>query len=165
MSIFLNPIFILTTAFMAFVAQVMWNNWFDVPLLTDGTSTETETAVTRNLNLLQSHPRCGLTSGGREECWWGCDRKSDGYGSYYFRVILNNLQLPLWHYHSSSVLCSYVSSSFVLLIHNVCSIALDQSEASFKQCWSSLYIYLAIHNLKHLHFDNFPLEIRANINI
>ena len=78
MSIFLNPIFILTTAFMAFVTQVMWNNWFDVPLLTDGTSTETETetAVTRNLNLLQSHPRCGLTSGGREECWWGCDRRT-----------------------------------------------------------------------------------------
>ena len=75
MSIFLNPIFILTTAFMAFVAQVIWNNWFVVPLLTDGTTTETETE-TENLNLLQSHPRCGLTSGGREECWWGCDRKT-----------------------------------------------------------------------------------------
>ena len=71
MAIWLNPVFIITTAFMAFVTQVMWNNWFDVPLLTDGTSTETET---ENLNLLQSHPRCGLTSGGREECWWGCDR-------------------------------------------------------------------------------------------
>ena len=97
MSIFLNPIFILTTAFMAFVTQVIWNNWFDVPLLTDGTSTETETetAITRNLNLLQSHPRCGLTSGGREECWWGCDRQSNGF---YFTVIFV-IELP---YHSPS---------------------------------------------------------------
>ena len=67
MAIWLNPAFILITAFMAFVSQVMRNYWFDVPLLTDGTSTETETAITRNLDMLQSHPRCGLTSGGREE--------------------------------------------------------------------------------------------------
>ena len=77
MTILLNPTFILASAFMAFVMQSIWNFWFDVPLLTDRTSieTETETAIARNLNLLQSHPRCGLTSGGREECWWGCDRK------------------------------------------------------------------------------------------
>ena len=76
MSILLNPVFILTTALMTFVVQVMRNYWFDVPLLTDGTSTEIEmdTIISRNLNILQSHPRCGLTSGGREECWWGCER-------------------------------------------------------------------------------------------
>ena len=85
MSIFLNPTFILMTAFMAFVMQVVRNFLFDVPLLTDGTSTETETAITRNLDMLQSHPRCGLTSGGREECWWGCDRTRVGW--LYFTVI------------------------------------------------------------------------------
>ena len=76
MSILLNPVFILTTALMTFVVQVMRNYWFDVPLLTDGTSTkiEMDTIISRNLNILQSHPRCGLTSGGREECWWGCER-------------------------------------------------------------------------------------------
>ena len=89
MAIWLNPVFIMTAAFMAFVTQVLRNYWFEVPLLTDGTSTETETetANTRNLNLLQSHPRCGLTSGGREECWWGCDRKTGRFGSLYFTVI------------------------------------------------------------------------------
>ena len=77
MSLLFNPAFILTTAFMAFVMQMIRNYWFSVPLLTDGTSTETETetAIARNLNVLQSHPMCGLTSEGREECWWGCDRK------------------------------------------------------------------------------------------
>ena len=85
MAIWLNPAFILTTGLIAFVTQVLRNYWFDVPLLTDGTSTETETAVARNLNLLQSHPRCGLTSGGREECWWGCDRKNTLYG-FMFKV-------------------------------------------------------------------------------
>ena len=70
------------------------NLWSNFPLLPDGTSTETETktAVTRNLNnVLESHPRCGITSGGREECWWGCDRKPVGpgyFGSSYFTVIL-----------------------------------------------------------------------------
>ena len=77
----LNPAFLLTSAFMAFVMQVMKNIWSDVPLLTDIASSKTETkaAITRSLNILQSHPRCGLTfDKGREECWWGCDRKSAG---------------------------------------------------------------------------------------
>ena len=90
MSIFLNPAFILT-AFMAFVMQMIWNYWSDVPLLTGETSTET--AVTRNINMLQSHPRCGLTSGGREECWWGCDRKTAGYDLVFMVIFILDLQL------------------------------------------------------------------------
>ena len=90
MAIWLNPVFILTTAFMAFVTQVMRNYWFDVPPLPDGTSTETETktAVTRINNVLESHPRCGLTSGGREECWWGCDRKTTSLGLMLTVILL-----------------------------------------------------------------------------
>ena len=93
MTILLHPTFIMITAVILMqVLQVMRNLWFDVPLLTDGTSTETET---ENLNLLQSHPRCGLTSGGREECWWGCDRKTVG-GLLYFTVIfIIELQLSV----------------------------------------------------------------------
>ena len=78
MAILVTPTVIFTSAFTAFVLQViisMMNLWSDVPLLTNVTSTETETeaAITRNLNILQSHPRCGLTfDKGREECWWGC---------------------------------------------------------------------------------------------
>ena len=90
-----TPTVIFTSAFTAFVIQViisMMNLWSDVPLLTNVTSTDTETeaAITRNLNILQSHPRCGLTfDKGREECWWGCDRKwVDGiFPGYYFMVI------------------------------------------------------------------------------
>ena len=92
MTLLLNPTFILTSAFMAFVLQVMRNFWFDVPLLTNVTSTETETeaVITRNLNILQSHPRCGLTfDKGREECWWGCDRKTGTDGLIYFTVIFS----------------------------------------------------------------------------
>ena len=92
MTIFLNPTFILLTAFMTFVMQVIMNFRFDVPLLTDGNSTETETetgtAINRNLNWLQSHPRCGLTSGGREECWWGCDRKTTSLGLMLTVILL-----------------------------------------------------------------------------
>ena len=91
MNIFLNPAFVMiTAAILMQVLQVMRNLWFDVPLLTDGTSTETET---ENLNLLQSHPRCGLTSGGREECWWGCDRQSNGF--YFTVIFVIELQLSL----------------------------------------------------------------------
>ena len=76
MNIFLNPAFVMiTAAILMQVLQVMRNLWFDVPLLT----------VT--IDLLQSHPRCGLTSGGREECWWGCDRKP-GFFGYQLTVIL-----------------------------------------------------------------------------
>ena len=87
MNIFVNPMFIFISAFMAFVLQAMVNLWFDVPLLT-GTSSDTE-----NLNILQSHPRCGLTSRGREECWWGCRRKKGIFGSQYFPVILTLIEL------------------------------------------------------------------------
>ena len=99
MAIWLNPAFILITAFMAFVSQVMRNYWFDVPLVTDGTSTETE-----NLNLLQSHPRCGLTSGGREECWWGCDRKTVAGGFYFMVIFIIELQLSVSQSHSFRLL-------------------------------------------------------------
>ena len=99
MTIFLNPTFILLTAFMTFVMQVIMNFRFDVPLLTDGTSTETgiETGavINRNLNWLQSHPRCGLTSGGREECWWGCDRKYLGGRIIFMVIFIIELQLSL----------------------------------------------------------------------
>ena len=98
MTLLLNPTLILTTALVTFVMQALWNFWFDVPLLTDGTSTETETAIARNLNILQSHPRCGLTSGGREECWWGCDRQYRG--GYFTVIFIIELQLSLSHSHS-----------------------------------------------------------------
>ena len=93
MAILVTPTVIFTSAFTAFVMQViisMMNLWSDVPLLTNVTSTETETeaAITRNLNILQSHPRCGLTfDKGREECWWGCDRKTNIYYELYLTVI------------------------------------------------------------------------------
>ena len=100
MAIWLNPAFILTTAFMAFVLQVMRNFWFDVPLLTNVTSseneTETEAAITRNLNILQSHPRCGLKfDKGREECWWGCDKKLNNYGELSFLMVIFIFELSL----------------------------------------------------------------------
>ena len=93
---------IFTSAFTAFVMQViisMMNLWSDVPLLTNVTSTDTETeaAITRNLNILQSHPRCGLTfDKGREECWWGCDRKTGSFGNIYFTVIFMSVSLILY---------------------------------------------------------------------
>ena len=122
MNIFLSPAFVIMTAgILLQLMQVIMNLWSEYPLLTDETSTEimdfwsnfplltagtsteseTETAVTRNINnVLQSHPRCGLTSGGREECWWGCDRKT-GIGGLYFTVIfVIELQLSLCHNQS-----------------------------------------------------------------
>ena len=106
MAILVTPTVIFTSAFTAFVIQViisMMNIWSDVPLLTNVTSTDTETeaAITRNLNILQSHPRCGLTfDKGREECWWGCDRKTDIDGYVYLTVIfIFEPQLSLRHSH------------------------------------------------------------------
>ena len=88
MTIFLNPIFILTTAFIAFVMQMIFNisNWTNVQILED--RKDSEKPLIRNPNILQSHPSCGVTSGGREECWWGCDRKTNEYGTLYLTVVL-----------------------------------------------------------------------------
>ena len=104
MAILVTPTVIFTSAFTAFVMQViisMMNLWFDVPLLTNVTSTETEAAITRNLNILQSHPRCGLTfDKGREECWWGCHRKWVDFEIYFMVIFTFEPQLSLSHSHS-----------------------------------------------------------------
>ena len=106
MAILVTPTVIFTSAFTAFVMQVifsMMNLWSDVPLLTNVTSTDTETeaAITRNLNILQSHPRCGLTfDKGREECWWGCDRKYAGREIYFTVIFIFEPQLSLSLSHS-----------------------------------------------------------------
>ena len=114
MAILVTPTVIFTSAFTAFVMQViisMMNLWSDVPLLTNVTSTDTETeaAITRNLNILQSHPRCGLTfDKGREECWWGCDRKlASDFGYYIFTVII-------------TIITESLSLSLIIDIHNNC---------------------------------------------
>ena len=115
MNIFLSPAFVIMTAgILLQLMQVIMNLWSEYPLLTDETSTEimnfwskfplltagtsseseTETAVTRNINnVLQSHPRCGLTSGGREGRWWGGDRQSNGF--YFTVIFVIELQLSL----------------------------------------------------------------------
>ena len=87
-TIFMNPIFILTTAFIAFVMQMIFNisSWTNVQILEY--RTDSEKPVITNPNILQSHPSCGVTSGGREECWWGCDKKTVDNFRFYLLVIL-----------------------------------------------------------------------------
>ena len=88
MSIFTNLTVILASAFVAFVTQMFFEMIIisNVPKLEDD-NTQTETAVTRNLNILQSHPRCGITSGGREECWWNCSQLNIVGGNNVYVVI------------------------------------------------------------------------------
>ena len=77
MNILADPTVIITFAFLAFVIQVIFEvGQIWVPLL-EGDSNNADSAITRNLNVLQSHPQCGITSGGRDECWWGCTSHED----------------------------------------------------------------------------------------
>ena len=82
MSIFTNPILILGSALTAFLTHLFLQSliFSDVPMLTDN----------NNLNILQSHPRCGITTGGREECWWNCSRKRTRFGAYVFTVNISH---------------------------------------------------------------------------
>ena len=82
MAVLPNTTLILASAFIAFVVQVLFsvlNIWSNVPLL-EANQTNT------NLNILQSHPMCGITSGGREECWWTCEKELDNEDFTYFLV-------------------------------------------------------------------------------
>ena len=78
MSVFTSPVLILGSAVMAFMTQLFLQLiiFSEVPMLPDN----------NNLNILQSHPRCGITTGGREECWWDCSRKLVNRGEYVFTV-------------------------------------------------------------------------------
>ena len=85
MSIWTNPYLLVTSGLIAFIMQFLFeltNITNNVPLLMDR-NTENKKVNTRNLNILQSHPNCGVASGGREECWWNCSRKGG-----YFTVII-----------------------------------------------------------------------------
>ena len=79
---------IITSAFLAIVMQYIGQNW--VPLL-EGNSDNADSAITRNLNVLQSHPQCGITSGGREECWWGCTTQNGYFTVIHFKSIKSGL--------------------------------------------------------------------------
>ena len=86
MSIFTNPTVIIVSALLAFVAQMVLDlvSNLNVPML------EAEQSETIS-NVLQNHPRCGITSGGREECWWNCTRTttSDIYNNRYNYFTVN----------------------------------------------------------------------------
>ena len=73
MSIWTNPYLLFTSGLIAFLMQFFFeiSNISKLPLLKND-NINTKTAITRNLNFLQSHPDCGITSGGRKECWWNC---------------------------------------------------------------------------------------------
>ena len=86
MAVLANTTFILTSTFFAFVVQVLLNVvniWTSVPLL------ETNQTTDNSLDILQSHPRCGITSGGREECWWKCEKELKNEDFTYFLVREN----------------------------------------------------------------------------
>ena len=90
MSIFINPTFLMGSAFLAFVMQVFFDlavNISSVPMLEED---NTKTVITtRNLNILQSHPMCGVTfDKGREECWWNCSKETSVSWHWgFFEVI------------------------------------------------------------------------------
>ena len=46
-----------------------------------------DSSSARNVPILQDHPNCGTTTGGREECWWNCSIISLGFGVNLFKVI------------------------------------------------------------------------------
>ena len=88
MSIWTNPYLLITSGFIAFLMQFLFeltNITNNVSLLMDR-NTENK-KVTKNLNILQSHPKCGVASGGREECWWNCSRNSFGIGQGSFFTV------------------------------------------------------------------------------
>ena len=100
MSLITNPYFIIASGVLALITQFLFdlvNISSNVPMLeTD----DSDMAMSRNLNILQSHPECGMTfDRGREECWWNCaSRKSDGTYASYFSVCNDQTQLELFQY-------------------------------------------------------------------
>ena len=82
MSILTSPYLLVTSGLIAFLMQF----FFELTYISTNTPPGLEddnTAITRNLNILQSHPSCGIPSGGREECWWNCTRCFNAF----FQVI------------------------------------------------------------------------------
>ena len=96
MSIFINPTFLMGSGaglLLAFLIQGLFdlvNISSNVPLLLKEQSSRI--ATTRNLKILQSHPKCGVTSGGREECWWNCSKEITDGNSIFFEVVLMIVQ-------------------------------------------------------------------------
>ena len=89
MSIFTNPTVIIVSALLAFVAQMVLDlvSNPNVPMLE---ADQSETIF--NSNVLQNHPRCGIISGGREECWWNCTRTTTARETLRFNYFMVNFR-------------------------------------------------------------------------
>lgn len=78
---------IIVTGLFVFVIHLF------VTLLLQGGQQQTligDSSSARNVPILQDHPNCGTTTGGREECWWNCSIISLGFGVNLFKVICSN---------------------------------------------------------------------------
>ena len=78
---------VILTGFLVFVIHL-----FVTLMIQDGQQTLIDdsssqlSSSARNVPILQDHPNCGTTTGGREECWWNCSLISLGFGVNLFKV-------------------------------------------------------------------------------
>ena len=79
---------VIVTGFLVFVIHL-----FVTLMIQDGQQTliDDSSSSARNVPILQDHPNCGTTTGGREECWWNCSLISLGFGVSLFQVTHSNI--------------------------------------------------------------------------
>ena len=82
MSILTTPTFLVGGFLAAFAFQMfleLTSMMANMPMVDNST-------LSGSYLRLQSHSDCGMTSKGREECWWKCMTGVTSDGLYYFQV-------------------------------------------------------------------------------
>ena len=87
MSIFTSPAFLTGGFLAAFALQML----FEITVMMTSSMSMLESGNSRmsknySSSMLQSHPECGMTTKGREECWWKCMTGMTSDGQYFFKV-------------------------------------------------------------------------------
>ena len=87
MSIFTSPAFLTGGFLAAFALQMLFE--ITAMMTSSMSMLESESSgIPANYSraMLQSHPECGMTTKGREECWWKCMTGMTSDGQYFFKV-------------------------------------------------------------------------------
>ena len=70
MSLLITSVILSGSLILQFVFQLLMN--LQQPLLLKQENDQRQKLLGRSKTVLEDHPKCGITTGGREECWWSC---------------------------------------------------------------------------------------------
>ena len=72
MSLLVTSVILSGSFLLTIILQLLMNLQHPILLEKNDKNHHEYKKLERRSNLLEDHPKCGITTGGKEECWWSC---------------------------------------------------------------------------------------------